>query len=94
MTLAQLCSAFVLVSLVIVLLPVKFSDLVQKFKSKCGFMRRAAHDVVKLPIEFSFILSRVFSLKVATFCSNPFEHVCLLITYSILTILYVFIFST
>ena len=38
-------------------------------------MRRAAHDVVKLPIEFSFILSRVFSLKVATFCSNPFEHV-------------------
>ena len=38
-------------------------------------MRRAAHNVVKLPIEFSFILSRVFSLKVATFCSNPFEHV-------------------
>ena len=38
-------------------------------------MRRAAHDVVKLPIDFSFILSRVFSLKVATFCSNPFEHV-------------------
>ena len=38
-------------------------------------MRRADHDVVKLPIEFSFILSRVFSLKVATFCSNPFEHV-------------------
>ena len=38
-------------------------------------MRRAAHDVVKLPLEFSFILSRVFSLKVATFCSNPFEHV-------------------
>ena len=38
-------------------------------------MRRAAHNVVKLPIEFSFILIRVFSLKVATFCSNPFEHV-------------------
>ena len=47
MTLAQLCSAFVLVSLVIVLLPIKFS----------------------------FILSGVFSLKVATFRSNPFEHV-------------------
>ena len=54
---------------------IKFSDLVQKSKSKCGFMRRAAHYVVKLPIEFSFILSIVFSLKVATFCSNPFEHV-------------------
>ena len=47
MTLAQLCSAFVLVSLVIVLLPIKFS----------------------------FILSGVLSLKVATFCSNPFEQV-------------------
>ena len=43
---------------------IKFSDLVQKSKSKCGFMRRAA-----------LLLSRVFSLKVATFCSNPFEHV-------------------
>ena len=41
-------------------------------------MRRAAHDVVKLPIEFCFILSRVFSLKVATFCSNPFENVILI----------------
>ena len=47
MTLAQLCSAFVLVSLVIVLLPIKFS----------------------------FILSGVFSLKVVTFSSNPFENV-------------------
>ena len=43
-------------------------------------MRRAAHDVVKLPIEFSFILSRVFSLKVATFCSNPFEHVYFMVS--------------
>ena len=34
-----------------------FSDLVQKSKSKCGFMRGAAHDVVNLPIEFPFILS-------------------------------------
>ena len=48
-----------------------FSDLVQKSKSKYGFMRRAAHNVVKLPIEFSFVLK--MSGKSSTYELGQFE---------------------
>ena len=37
--------------------------------------------IALLPIKFYSILSRVFSLKVATFCSNPFEHVYVVLSY-------------